>query len=559
MSQTLYRKYRPATFADLVGQEHIKSILLSEVTSGHVSHAYLFSGPRGCGKTTTARLLAKALNCHRRLDNGEPCNDCVACQEITAGRNQDVIEIDAASNRRIDEMRQLREEVKYLPGRDKYKVYIVDEAHMLTNEAFNAFLKTLEEPPAHIVFILATTEIAKIPETIFSRCQHFAFTKLPFSQMMERLERLAVAENVVVDKEVLEEVVRRSSGALRDAESMLGQLLSLGKKQITSEDASLFLPKVGFAKAISWFAKLVDKNGTASLNELSALEGQGINLEFFLGEVLELGRQLLLYKITSQTEPLAWHYSNEEIKVLTDLAARADLSIVRSIVVNLLRASQDMRLSPELPILPLELAVVNICEGEEKRTANSVQPIGAERGMPGNVVNSKTMPEIQTTETASPAVRREGGFRTPLPVETKDVKYTNTKVSNHSLEDILSGWGEVLSRIKNKNHALNFILGVAEPMAVNGNTVEIGFKYRLQQEKVSEYKNREIIETVLHEVYGSRFLIQPSLKEDIKVKTSALGGSALGGKEAVAAQVASDEEILVKTALEVFEGAVVEN
>ena len=534
MSQTLYRKYRPATFADLVGQEHIKSILLSEVTSGHVSHAYLFSGPRGCGKTTTARLLAKALNCHQRAESGEPCNACPACEEITVGRNQDVIEIDAASNRRIDEMRQLREEVKYLPGRDKYKVYIVDEAHMLTNEAFNAFLKTLEEPPAHIVFILATTEIAKIPETIFSRCQHFAFSKLPFSQMMERLERLATAEAVVVDKEVMEEVVRRSGGALRDAESMLGQLLSLGKKQITSEDASLFLPKVGFAKAVAWFAKLVDKNSVASLNELAALEGQGINLEFFLGEVLELGRQLLLYKITSQAEPLAWHYSAEEIKILTDLAARADLVIIRSIVINLLRASQDMRLSPDLPILPLELAVVAVCaDGESTVKKNNNQT---------PIINNQEITNHQNSQIPK--------FLSTPELKKPDVKISKSNIDNHTLEDILSGWGEVLSRIKNKNHALNFILGVAEPMAINGNTVEIGFKYRLQQEKVSEYKNREIIETVLHEVYGSKFLIQPSLKEDIKVKTN---------QSELQAKVASDEEILVKTALEVFEGAVVEN
>ncbi|MEK7165170.1 MAG: hypothetical protein AAB779_04445, partial [Patescibacteria group bacterium] len=353
-------------------------------------------------------------------------------------------------------------------------------------------------------------------------------------QMMERLERLAAAEEVAVDKEVLEEVVRRSGGALRDAESMLGQLLSLGKKQITSEDASLFLPKVGFAKAVAWFAKLVDKNSVASLNELAALEGQGINLEFFLGEVLELGRQLLLYKITSQAEPLAWHYSAEEIKILTDLAARADLVIIRSIVINLLRASQDMRLSPELPILPLELAVVAVCaDGESVVKKNNNQT---------PIINNQEITNHQNSQIPK--------FLSTPELKKPDVKISKSNIDNHTLEDILSGWGEVLSRIKNKNHALNFILGVAEPMAINGNTVEIGFKYRLQQEKVSEYKNREIIETVLHEVYGSKFLIQPSLKEDIKVKTN---------QSELQAKVASDEEILVKTALEVFEGAVVEN
>ncbi|MDP1709882.1 MAG: DNA polymerase III subunit gamma/tau, partial [Candidatus Komeilibacteria bacterium] len=496
MSQTLYRKYRPATFAELVGQEHIKQVLLEEIKKEAVAHAYLFSGPRGTGKTTTARLLAKALNCQKRAESGEPCNQCHSCQEIAGARSQDVIEIDAASNRRIDEMRQLREEVKYLPARDQYKVYIVDEAHMLTPEAFNAFLKTLEEPPAHIVFVLATTEIAKIPETIFSRCQHFSFTKLPFALMLERLERLARAEKVVVDKNVLEEVVRKSGGALRDAESLLGQLLSISKDHIKIEDASLFLPKVGFARVFSWLAKLINKDGAGALQELADYESQGVNLEFFLSEALEFGRQLLVYKIIDETKGLEWYFSPDEIKSLTELGQSTDTNTVRAVVVNLLRANQDMRLSPELPILPLELAVVTICEGAgDALKKNNIQ----------TPINNRQDSQIIK-------------HQTPLKSEARGVINSSANISNHSLKDILSGWGEVLSRIKDKNHALNFILGVAEPMSVNGNTVEIGFKYRLQQEKVTEHKNREIIEAVLQEVYGSKYRIQASLKEDIKIK-----------------------------------------
>ena len=531
---TLYRKYRPQTFSELVGQEHVKGVILEEIKSGHIAHAYLFSGPRGTGKTTLARLFAKALNCQNRSSNGEPCNQCVSCQEITALRSQDLVEIDAASNRRIDEMRQLREEVKYVPARDPYKIYIIDEAHMLTAEAFNAFLKTLEEPPSYIVFILATTELAKIPETIFSRCQHFAFTKLPFGATLERLEKLASQEGVEVNADVLEEVVRKSGGALRDAESLLGQILSIGKKEIDESDASLFLPKVGFEKVFAWISELGQKNTRPALETLSGLENQGVNLEFFLEQSLELARQLLLYKVTAAKENLAWHFSKDEIGRIDDLSKTVSLGVIRSIVVNLLKASQEMRLSPNLPILPIELAVVGICEEGEKPLANHQSPISNNQKITNNQ-SALGGPKFQ-----------------PAPAFIKrDIKDASGSANNHSLEDIIAGWGEVLTRVKDKNHALNFILGVAEPIGVNGNKVELGFKYRLQQEKVSEFKNRDIIETVIEEVYGSRYQIQASLKEDLQISRN-------NGKEPSVAAV-SDEEILVKTALEVFEGAVVEN
>ena len=225
----LYRKYRPASFKEVLGQDHITKVLESSVETNKVSHAYLFVGSRGTGKTSVARIFANEI--------GVSVND--------------LYEIDAASNRGIEDIRALRDGARVLPFDSKYKVYIIDEAHMLTAEAFNAFLKTLEEPPGHIVFILATTELAKIPETIFSRCQHFSFTKLPFTQVLGRLQSLSRQEGVAVEADVLEEVARKSGGALRDAESLLGQILSLGKKEISQTDASLFLPKVGFEKVFA--------------------------------------------------------------------------------------------------------------------------------------------------------------------------------------------------------------------------------------------------------------------------------------------------------------------
>lgn len=519
-----------------MGQDNIKQILLEEIKSAKIAHAYLFSGPRGTGKTTTARLLAKAINCRERdQKSGEPCGQCQSCLEIAGNRSQDLIEIDAASNRRIDEMRELREQVRYVPARDKYRVYIIDEAHMLTAEAFNAFLKTLEEPPAHIVFILATTELAKIPETIFSRCQHLAFTKLPFKDILERLEWLSKQEGVKVAADVLEEVVRKSGGALRDAESLLGQILSIGKKEIMAEDASLFLPKIGFERIFTWLAQLAAKDTASALRVLREIENEGTPGEFWLQQVLELARQILLYKVTSDKSSLEWYFSKDEIARIEELSSRLALPVIRAIVVNLLKASQDMRLAPDWPSLPIELAVVGICE-EEQVISNKEKGI-SKIEQKSEHSNSPIPPARNTSPARLTSVSVSGGR------SEAGGQFQNTLNNNHSLEDILAGWGEVLTRVKDKNHALNFILGVGEPVAVDGNTVELGFKYRLQQEKVAEFKNREIIENVLAEVYGAPYQIRASLKEDLPLPKS---------------NEADPDEALVRAALEMFEGAILE-
>ena len=221
----LYRKWRPQDFSDLIGQEHISETLSNAISTGKVAHAYLFSGPRGTGKTSTAKILAKALNCEHG-PTPTPCNQCVCCQKINDGSFMDVFEIDAASNRGIDEIRDLRETVKFAPVDGKYKVYIIDEVHMLTTEAFNALLKTLEEPPKHIIFILATTEFSKIPDTVVSRCQKFQFSRFSTNEIVERLVYIASKENISIDREILVEIARLSNGGLRDAINIFDQFIS---------------------------------------------------------------------------------------------------------------------------------------------------------------------------------------------------------------------------------------------------------------------------------------------------------------------------------------------
>src|SRR3989338_3744490 len=244
MSLTIYRKYRPDSFADVVGQEHVKTTLMNQLTAGSVAHAYLFTGPRGIGKTTVARLLAKAVNCED-LKKGEPFHACPSCKEIAGGAAMYVVEIDAATHTKVEETREnIIAAVRFAPVRLKRKVYVIDEVHMFSSASFNALLKTLEEPPAHVIFILATTEIRKVPATIISRCQRFDFRKIPIQTIVDRLTELVRQEQIEIDQEILVAVARRSEGCMRDAESLLGQILGLAEDQkVSRETAALVLPQ----------------------------------------------------------------------------------------------------------------------------------------------------------------------------------------------------------------------------------------------------------------------------------------------------------------------------
>src|SRR3989339_2047478 len=293
---TLYRKYRPQKFSELIGQNHIKITLQHELERGEIGHAYLFCGPRGLGKTTTARLFAKAVNCVNRKDGeSEPCNKCNSCTSIMTGNSVDMIEIDAASHTGVDNVREnIIENARFAPSRLKYKVFIIDEVHMLSTSAFNALLKTLEEPPAHAIFILATTEAQKLPATIISRCQRFNFKKVGFDNMIERLEGICKSEKIKVDKKVLERIVNKSDGCVRDAESLLGQILSLDLKNISSEDAEMILPTSNIGSILEFINLILDKQAAAGVEMIQKLIDDGVNLEQFAYDTIEALRLAMI-------------------------------------------------------------------------------------------------------------------------------------------------------------------------------------------------------------------------------------------------------------------------
>lgn len=366
----LYRKYRPKSFKDIVGQEHIVRAITQAIAHNDFAHSYLFAGPRGTGKTTFARLIAKAINCENWKEGAyEPCGSCVSCDEIARGVAVDLIEIDAASNRGIDEVRSLKEGIRFAPTRSKYKVFIVDEVHMLTKEAFNALLKTLEEPPAHAVFILATTEVHKVLPTIISRSQHFDFRKLFHKEIRGRLLKLVKLEGKKVDEKILDLIASRSGGSLRDAENMLGQILifgpSIGSGQGQDggiDDAAFLFGCAGSPAIFRFLNALAGAEKKEAILCIRELTDKGVDLEEFIKEALQYLRWIMFLKIdTGLGEIIEREISQDECTQLTQVAANFSMQKVNLAAHLFLTASQDMKYSP-IPELPLEMAVVELLE-----------------------------------------------------------------------------------------------------------------------------------------------------------------------------------------------------
>ncbi len=356
----LYRKYRPQKFSDVVGQEHITRTLANAISMNEAAHAYLFAGPRGTGKTTLARLLAKSLNCEgRKKGSYEPCLKCLSCDEVSRNISPDIIEIDAASNRGIDEIRLLKEAVRFAPTRGEYKVYIVDEVHMLTKEAFNALLKTLEEPPSHVIFVMATTEINKVLPTIISRSQRFDFRRLRHSEIRDRLAYLAKCEAKKIDPKILDMIAARSDGCARDAESLLGQIFVVGDGLNLDEIRSLL--GLTDIQAISEFiGHIAAGSRKEALTHLSALGEKGVDCEEFIKSLLGYLRWMMYLKVDEKlSDIVSREISEEDLAVIKAMTQKFEMHKLQQASRLFLEAMQNIKYSP-IPELPIELAVVEL-------------------------------------------------------------------------------------------------------------------------------------------------------------------------------------------------------
>jgi len=486
MTTSIYRKYRPQFFAEVVGQEHVTNTLQQEIIMSKLAHAYLFCGMRGIGKTTVARLLAKAVNCERRgAKQSEPCNTCTSCQAINNGRSLDLIEIDAASNRRIDDVREIREHIPYSPSQARYKVVIIDEVHMLTSEAFNALLKTLEEPPAHVLFVLCTTEIHKIPETIISRCQRFDFVRLNSNILMARLKHIAHSEGIKVDDGVLRQIIELAGGSSRDAEGYLGKLLSLGEKDIGPEQASLVLPKADLAQALEFVNHLVMKQPGPALAILNELVEQGGDVAYFYRQVLNLMRQMLLLKVGGQmANNLNAELVPDMLAKLQTITAKLTQNRLNNMTARWLRLEGSWR-SSDIWQLPLELATIEITE------------FGSKQADEQHNLNETT-------------------------VRQAELKPVNKSANNQlSLEQVNSRWSELVTNLRDYNHSLSFILSVAEPLKLEGDTLTVGFSYELHLARVKDAKVATVVEQALEKIFGTRLRLN-SVAQQSKGETGNL-------------------------------------
>lgn len=363
MSPVLYRKYRPQTFSEIIGQSHVSQTLTHAVSRNSISHAYLFCGPRGSGKTTIARVLAKAINCQNRKDGEyEPCNKCSSCLEIVAGNSMDLIEIDAASHRGIDDIRELRDGIKFAPVKSKYKVFIIDECHQLSKDAANALLKTLEEPPAHAVFILATTEIHKMIPTIVSRCQRFDFKRLQTEDIIKKLEYISKKEGIDLEKSAFSLIALNSRGSFRDAESLLDECLSFSGKttQIRTEDVENLLGIIEISHISNFADLLISKNTKDAVMFINSMVDGGVDLQEFLKELIFYLRQSLLLKINPEfLKPETSGFSKEEIEKIKLQTEKLKEKEIQTMLELFIEAENKIKYSP-IPQLPIELAIVDI-------------------------------------------------------------------------------------------------------------------------------------------------------------------------------------------------------
>ena len=479
MSTTLYRKYRPGKFSEVIAQNHIKVTLQNEIESGKLAHAFLFSGPRGIGKTTIARILAKSLNCTGRK-GFEPCCQCQSCLEIKEGNSLDLVEIDAASNRGIDDIRSLREQTKYTPVKSKYKVFIIDEVHMLSTPAFNALLKTLEEPPAHAVFVLATTEIHKIPETIISRCQRFDFRKVPINEIASHLADIAGQEKIKVETKVLDNIARISEGYLRDALSLLGQILALGEKEVSEEEASLVIPRSDWQQVLKLLEHLFKGQTREALLLVNQLVEEGVDLEHFSQTAIESLRKIMLAKITSDWQEVAWDFGEDALKSLTgSVAGFTPNQLVRMIDLFMI-ALVNLKKS-RIVQLPLEMAVVEIAESLGNGRDSAERP----------PLPIKPEPKIEAKSVASPK---------PL-------------ASGISLPEVKKKWPEVIEALKSYNHSLATFLMAGSPIGVEEDRIIVSFKYNFHFERINEPKNLAIIKEVLAKTYQLQLTVSGNIDE----------------------------------------------
>jgi len=544
MTQALYRKWRPLLWDEVVSQEHIVQTLKNAVASNRVAHAYLFSGPRGTGKTTAARLLSKAVNCLNPDMSKRPCNECAHCLAVNENRFMDLIEIDAASNTSVEDVRDLRDKINFAPSQGTYKVYIIDEVHMLSTAAFNALLKTLEEPPPHAIFILATTEIHKIPATVLSRCQRHEFRRVPLGEITRRLNDICKSEGIQAEPDALNTIARQSSGGLRDAISLLDQLASTGEK-ITLDLAQTVLGTATSQSVIGLIQAVIDHQPGPGLDEIHrALDG-GADARALARQIVDYLRNIMLIQMGN----------GEQVEVPADTRAQMTQhakNLFTADVLRMMRAFNAAATDPRggwSPSLGLELAFAEVLElpahQSSSQFARSSAEIGGNEG--GTAPRSHASPPSHTesSRVQIPPSRAPDTKAASRPVDAprssappaSNATVSTEKRSTVSLETVTKAWRQISALVKQKDSNVAALLNSGKLLEIRDGVLIIAFASDILQGKFSRPESIDLTQKAIHEALGVDLPVQAivsggkgSLPSHVKPDGMVAAANQLGGE-----------------------------